>query len=91
MDLFVLIRKINENQTEEKRIYMKNVLEGNVCTEFINEHEEELFSEKNPSEVDICEAIVSKLLFDENQLDRNNLFLQNDYFRFSFLFLKIFK
>ncbi|VDN53120.1 unnamed protein product [Dracunculus medinensis] len=56
-------------------------IKGNVCTEFINEHEEELFSEKNPSEVDICEAIVSKLLFDENQLDRNNLFLQNDYFR----------
>uniref|UniRef100_A0A915C9T6 Methylcrotonoyl-CoA carboxylase subunit alpha, mitochondrial n=1 Tax=Parascaris univalens TaxID=6257 RepID=A0A915C9T6_PARUN len=67
--------------------FVRNVLaheefiKGNVYTEFIADHESDLFDNKESSILDICESVVARMLLQQNPPSPCNPFLLNDYFR----------
>lgn len=55
-------------------------VKGNVYTDFIPEHEKDLFSEKK-SPQDLCEAVIARILLSQEEKKAGNPFCQNDFFR----------
>uniref|UniRef100_F1KY20 Methylcrotonoyl-CoA carboxylase subunit alpha n=1 Tax=Ascaris suum TaxID=6253 RepID=F1KY20_ASCSU len=56
-------------------------VKGNVYTEFIADHESDLFGGEKSSIPDICESVVARMLLQQNPPSPSNPFLFNDYFR----------
>lgn len=56
--------------------------QGDLYTDFIKDHEKELFEEERLSENDLCDAITAYYLLTKPLYSsKNNPFLINDYFR----------
>ncbi|VDK52215.1 unnamed protein product [Anisakis simplex] len=69
--------------------FVRNVLNhpefirGNVYTEFIADHEKDLFGDEGRSKMEKYEGVIASLLFQQNNMisSNSNPYLFNDYFR----------
>ncbi|KHN72796.1 Methylcrotonoyl-CoA carboxylase subunit alpha, mitochondrial [Toxocara canis] len=70
-----------EEGDEVSMHYDPMIAKGNVYTEFIADHEKDLFDGDEHSALNVCESVIARLLLQQKRPSLNDPFKFNDYFR----------